>query len=307
MPGIGAIAATVAVVAATLTFARVGDLHGGTVRLFAAASDATGIIPGSEVWFAGQRVGLVRAVGFRPPSTDTTARILLTLDVLRDQAHLVRRDAVASIGRGGSLIGSPVVHLGTGSPSARAVVDGDTLRARIAVDLGTARLELARVGGELPAILANVRVLGTQLRAAQGTLGALGIEGSRQLDASRRAATLLMTRARQGQGIVGRTLTEREPIRRAAAVSANLREVETLLASTRTSIGRLRADTALPRAAAALRADLAAIQAALDEPRGTVGRLQHDERLRTEVARARADVDALVADLQRNPGRYLRP
>ena len=290
-----------------LLFARVGALHGGTVRFYATASNATGVIPGTEVWLEGQRVGLVRKVGFRPPSADTLARLLLALDVLDDHAALLRRDAVVAIGPGGSLIGSPVVHLSSGSSGAPTLRDGDTLTARPGRELDGMRADLALAGGELPVILANVRVLGAQLRSARGTLGALGVTGTAPLSATSDAARALLARASRGQGVVGRTMSEGEPLRLARGITARVDTVRELLGSTRTSVGRLRADTALPAAVTALRADLAAVAAAIAEPRGTVGRLQHDERLSQEIARARAEVDALVADLKANPVRYLRP
>lgn len=292
---------------AVLLFARVGALHGGTVRLYAAASDATGIIPGSEVWLAGQRVGLVRDVGFRPPSSDTSARLLLELDVLDGPAALLRRDALVTIGAGGSLIGSPVVHLGTGSREAPPLRAGDTLRARPGREFDAMRVDLARAGAQVPAILANIRVLGAQLSTARGTLGALGVGGAEPLAATGRAASTLLSRLQRGDGVIGRTLADGAPLRHAERITARVDTVRALLGSPRTSVGRLRADTALPAAVAALREDLAAVSAALEEPRGTIGRLQRDDRLSQEIARARAEVDALVRDLRSNPARYLRP
>ena len=290
-----------------LLFARVGALHGGTVRLYAVAGDATGIIPGSEVWLAGQRVGLVRDIAFRPPSSDTTARLVLALDVLDEHAEFVRRDAEVTIGSGGSFIGSPVVHLGTGSSQAAPLRAGDTLRARPGREFDAMRLDAARAGAQVPAILANLRVLGAQLGTARGTLGALGVAGTEPLAATSRAASALLARVTQGDGVVGATLSRGEPLRNARRITARVDTVRALLASPRTSVGRLRADSALPAAVAALRADLALVAAALDEPRGTAGRLQHDPRLEQEIARARAEVDALIADLRNNPARYLRP
>jgi hypothetical protein len=289
-----------------LLFARVGDLHGPTVRVFASTGNATGIIPGSEVWLGGQRVGLVREVGFRPPASDTAARLLLALDLLEERAHLVRRNARVAIRPGGSFIGAPVVHVDQGTPDAPRLAAGDTLRAASA-EFDAIRADLTLAGRELPVILSNVQVLGAQLRSARGTLGALGVGGMGPLAATSDAASALLARAQRGTGTVGATLREGEPLRLARGVAARVDTVRALLASSQTSIGRLRSDSALPSAIAALRADLDAVSAALAEPGGTVGRLRHDERLSRELSRARAELDALAGDVQANPARYLRP
>src|SRR5215207_778262 len=82
LPGSLALAGLVALAAGVLLFARVGALRGETLRLYALTSQARGVIKGTEVWVAGQKVGLVETVRFRPPTADTAARVVLVLDVL---------------------------------------------------------------------------------------------------------------------------------------------------------------------------------------------------------------------------------
>jgi hypothetical protein len=303
--GLLTLALVVAGAIGVLVFARVGALHGDTVRIYAVTSHARGLVAGSsEVWLAGQRIGLVREIGFRPPAADTSARVLLALELLDEHAAVVRRDAAVEIRAGGSVIGAPVVSLGTGTDRAPAIRAGDTLVARGDQDLDAVRAEFAVLGTQVPAILANVRILGSQLRSARGTLGALGVEGDDRLAETAGAARALLARVR-GDGTLGRTLRGGLLGTQARGILARTDSVRALLASSRTSIGRLRADSALPNAVAALRADLAAVSAALGETRGTAGRLRRDDALATQLARARAEVDALAADLKRNPVRYL--
>lgn len=305
LPGLLALALVTAGAVAVLVFARVGALHGGTMRVYAATEHARGLLPGSEVWLAGQKVGAVAAVGFGPPSADTTGRVLLALDVLDEAAPQLRADAPVQIRPGGNLIGAPVVALGAGSLSSRALAEGDTLRSVPGRDLDAMRAELAGVAPELPVIIENVRLLGAQLRSARGTLGALGVDGGEQLGATARAAGALADRARHGEGTIGRSLAAGGLVSRAQLLLARTRDVRERVASTGTSVGRLRGDTALLGVVTALRADVAAVGAALAEPRGTVGRLQRDANLARQLELARLELDALVADLQRNPARYL--
>jgi hypothetical protein len=290
-----------------LVFARVGALRGDTVRLYAVTPHARGILPGSEVWLAGQKVGLVRDVGFRPPSADTSLRVLLTLDVLAGPSQAIRRDAPVSIRAGGSLIGVPVVAISPASDVKPAVREGDTLVADPGSEFESIRTRLTTtVGTEVPVILDNVRVLDAQLRTARGTLGALGVEGPSRIGATASAAAALLDRAKNGRGTVALTLRGGELSAYARSILARVDSVQTATPS-RGGLGRLRSDSAFARSIGTLRADLVAVQAALATARGTAGRAGQDRALQLELARARAELDLLFADVRRNPLRYMNP
>jgi phospholipid/cholesterol/gamma-HCH transport system substrate-binding protein len=306
--GAVALAALVGAAVAVLAFARVGALHGDTVRYYALTPHARGILPGSEVWLAGQKVGLVRQVDFRPPSSDTLLRIQLTLDVLDTYQASVSRTAPVSIRPGGSLIGSPVVALALAEAGDRAASPGDTLLANPTSDFDNLRTRLTTtLGTEVPVVLDNIRILSAQLRAARGTLGALGIEGPERLGTTSRAAGALLDKATRGRGTVGLALGRGDLTDRARRVLTRVDRIRARAASPATTVGRVRSDSTLLRTVAQVRADLVAVQQALDEPRGTAGRAIHDRALQLELARARSELDALIEDLQRNPLRYVRP
>lgn len=307
---LGAAALVTLVVAAVgvLAFARVGALHGDTVRYYAVTTHARGILPGSEVWLAGQKVGLVRAVGFRPPSTDTLLRVLLAFDVLDEYKSAISRTAPVAIRPGSSLIGSPVLAISQptpGSPLARA---GDTLVANPSNEFDGIRTRLTTtLGTEVPVLLDNIRVLGAQLQATRGTLGALGIEGPERVGVTAHAATTLLGRATHGRGTVGLALGGGELSARVRTVLARVDHVRARAAARTSTLGRVRADSTLLGTVTRVRADLATVQVLLNEPRGTAGRVVHDRALELELARARAELDALLADLQGDPLRYVSP
>lgn len=306
--GAVSLAALTAAAVAVLLFARVGALHGKTVRYYAVTPHARGILPGSEVWLAGQKVGLIREVGFRPPSTDTLLRVLLAFDVLDEYQDAISRTAPVAIRPGSSLIGSPVLAISqapAGSPRARA---GDTLLANPSNEFDGIRTRLTTtLGTEVPVVLDNIRVLGAQLQATRGTLGALGIEGPDRIGATATAASNLLGRATRGRGTIGRVLGADDLSARARAVLAHVERVRTRAGARTSSVGRLRGDSTLLRTVTQVRAELATVQALLDEPRGTAGRAVHDRALQLELSRARAELEALLADLQSDPLRYVTP
>ena len=298
----------VASAVAVLLFARVGALHGDTVRYYAVTPHARGILPGSEVWLGGQKVGLVREVGFRPPSTDTLLRVLLAFDVLDEYQGAIGRTVPVAIRPGSSLIGSPVLAISQRTPSTPLARAGDTLVANPSNEFDGIRTRLTTtLGTEVPVVLDNIRVLGAQLQATRGTLGALGIEGPDRIGATTRSASALLGRATRGRGTVGLALGGKELSARARAALARVDGVRARASANTSTVGRLRTDSVLLRTATQVRAELASVQALLDEPRGTAGRVLHDRALQLELARARADLDAILADLQQNPLRYVTP
>lgn len=304
--GIGAIAAVVGAGLLVLIFARVGALHGRTVQLYAAIPDATGVLPGSEVWLAGQRIGRVTAVGFRPPAADSSLRVLVSLEVLDAYRTQIRRGTQVAVRPGTSLIGSPVISVaasrGTGPPAVR---DGDTLFANPNDRFEALRTRVTMTAGtELPVILDNLRVLAVQLRTAQGTLGALGVAGTDRLAATGQVIGRILQRAEAAGGTTETgqlgALTSR-----ARAILDRLNVVRARLEDRGTSAGRFRTDSTLWRSVDSLRADLATVQRLLDTPDGTAGRLRSDAQLQREMARARVELDALLTDTRRNPLRYV--
>ncbi len=304
--GIAVLAATVALAAFVLLFARVGALHGRTVRLYAATPDATGVLPGTEVWLAGQKVGRVSAVGFRPPNADSALRILLTLDVLAEYQQQIERGAKISVRPGTSLIGSPVVSVATPRGRGRAMVrDGDTLFADPSEQFEELRTRVTtQAGTELPLILDNLRVLAVQLRTAQGTLGALGVSGPDQLAATSRVLQQIANRAAAAGGTVGEVRASNLP-GQARAVLARVNVLRARLSNPGATARQFRGDSTLWRSIDSLRTDVAALQRRIDSPDGTIGRVRQDAALHRQLEQARAELDALLADARRNPLRYI--
>jgi ABC-type transporter Mla subunit MlaD len=92
-----------------LLFARVGGLRGEKATIYIVAADATGVLTGTDIWLAGQKIGAVRDVRFRPVSVDTSQRLLIEAQILAARLSPIRRDSRAEIRPGTSMIGIPVV------------------------------------------------------------------------------------------------------------------------------------------------------------------------------------------------------
>src|SRR3982750_1003207 len=171
--GLVALAALAGVGFAVLVFARVGQLHGSTFRLYALTGEARGVIRGSEVWLGGQKVGVVKDIQFMPAGRPVSERVLISMDVLSSARQGIRANSTAQVRSGGTLISSPVVYVTIGTTGSLAVSSGDTLRALPHPDIETMTSEFAIASREFPAIIRNIKLLNDQLHSVHGTLGAM--------------------------------------------------------------------------------------------------------------------------------------
>ena len=289
-----------------LRYMRVGALHGDTFELFALVGEARGVTTGSEVWLSGQKIGKITKIQFRPPTeADTSGRIVIAMVVLEEHRSALRRDAVAQIRSGGSIIGPPVVYLSPGTPRAQPIQPGDTVRTLVQSDFQEATAQFGAATAELPAIMTNVKALGAQLKSTDGTMGAMlngpGLVG---LDRARAQAGRLMSSVSAGRGTVGPIL--RGGLSgRVGRVMARADSVRSLVASPTTSLGRFRKDSTLMAEVADIRDELTVLRAALESPDGTVGRFRNDSAITVAVGQAQEEMTRLFADIKKNPRRYL--
>jgi phospholipid/cholesterol/gamma-HCH transport system substrate-binding protein len=305
--GLIAIGVIVGICAATLKYARVGALHGDRIHLYAVLSAARGVLKGSEVWLMGQKVGKITDIRFRSPSeSDTSTRVLVEMEVLEKYREAMHHDAVAQIRPGGSVIGAMVVYLTAGSPGAPTIRDGDTLHAKPQTDIESTTAKFGAAAKELPAILSDVRSIGSELQSTRGSLGALIQARSAergQLQSSAAQLSRLQRRLSAGRGSLGR-ITNGGLDPRVERVMARADSVRSLIGSSSTSLGRLRRDSTLIVEVADIRAELTTVRAALAESRGTVGRAMHDSATFSALGDVQREMTLLLADLKKHPLRY---
>ena len=305
VPGLIAIAVIVLATIALLMFAQVGSLRGDTVRVYAATDQARGLLKGSDVWLAGQKVGVVADIRFQSVTTNVSHRLLLELELLREHLPQLRRDSYAQIRTGGSLIGAQVVYLTTGTVGEPEVNAGDTLRAEPQGDTETVASQIASASQQFPAIINNVKLLSAQLESARGTLGAFGAEeGVSQLGRVGERAADLGGRAIGGGGTIGLALRRDDHLVRARRVMARADSIRTLLASPTTSYGRWRRDTTLLAEITNVRNEVSIVRALLAQPAGTAGRGIADSAIVRQLGILEREFGTLKREIVRDPLRF---
>ena len=306
IPGLIALASIVAAALAVLVFARIGRVPGEKVTLYTITSSARGVMPGTDVWLEGRKVGTVRAIRFRDVASDTGGRLVLAMEVQKEHLPLFRRDSHAQIRAGGRLIAAPVVYVSIGTPAAAALAAGDTLSSRPQGDSEGVASQIAIASRQFPAIIENVKLLNQHLTTARGTAGAiLGDAGTQQLEVVMANGSRLTNRALNGRGTIGLALRRGSLMERAKHAMAGADTVKLLLASSTTSIGRFRRDSTLLRTIGDVRNEVSIARHLLAEPRGTAGRVLADSAIVQELGRLEAQLGEIMADVKARPFRYI--
>jgi hypothetical protein len=303
LPGIVAIAVVLSIALGIIFFAGIGQLRGETIRLYVLVDQARGVLHGTEVWLAGQKIGVVNSVQFRPPTSDTGARVVIVTTVRKQDAQALRHDSHAEVRAGLNFIGPMVVYLTAGTPNSPPVRDGDTLHAGAQSDVEVAMTKLNAATVELPPIMADVRTIMARVRDSHGTIGAMWSE--------RGGKTFAELRARYADFHEhmfdgGEALVSMPGVRsRAERALARVDSIRTLLASPRSSVGRFRRDSTLADAVATVRDEIGEVRAMMADSSGTLGRLKIDSALARSIAEAQREMTRLSDDIRRRPLRYV--
>ena len=302
--GIAAVIALFALVLSILLFARVGALHGDTKTIYVTTSNANGVLAGTEVWLAGQKVGLVKAIRFRPVSTDTLHRLAIQTDILANRMELLRRDSYADIRPGGNLIGSVVIYLAAGTTKAPPLRNGDTLATRLTNAMTASADQANLLGAQLNNLADSTRKMLARFSDPSGSIGAFRSRGIGQLNSVSAIASSIHARAITGNGSIGLAYRGRVP-ERIGRVFAAKDSIMLLLSSGRGNVGRFRRDSTLPREIASVHASLDSLRALFSNPHGDAARFRNDTSLKSELARVKTQLDSLMKDVKAHKMRYL--
>jgi hypothetical protein len=305
--GLAALCAVAGVALAILILCRPGRLRGKTVTVYVTADAARGLIPGSEVWLDGQKVGLVKSVKFRPATVSAKERLVLRLDVLDNARNRLRVDSRVDIRSGTSIIGDQVVYLSSGTARRRGVAEGDTIHGGKQSDIEGMTADMALASREFPGIIENVKLLRDQMQTAEGTLGALGLEkGGPELRLVRAKSSRIMSKWFQPNGTFGHVVNGRGLLQaRAKNAMAQVDSIRALLASNQHSLGRFRRDSTLVIEMDRVRNELANVERLADSPTGTIGRMRTDSTIAHNVHQDIAALDSLFADAKKHPFKYI--
>lgn len=302
LPGIAILATIILAAAAVLVFARVGSLHGDTYRLYVLSDEASGVISGTEVWLAGQKIGAVHDITFRPVTNDSLGRLSVALDILERYKPAIRGDSRAELRNGSTPIGATIVSISIGSPETPVLQADDTIPRARQIDPDSVRAALSSAASQIPALLDDADEL---VHTFRGALGPSSHDSTPRLSLIAERLGRLTRRMDEGGGTIARMSSDTAMAQRIDRIAAKLHAL--LAADSASSLGRAVHDSALSRAIADVRSDLDTVRKQIEDERGTAGRLAHDDALLRQLRLLETRLDGDEKEVHTRPSTDGKP
>jgi phospholipid/cholesterol/gamma-HCH transport system substrate-binding protein len=251
--------------------------------LYAEFSDVKGLRPGAPIWFAGVRIGSVKALRFVH-----VEKLVATLTVERSALTYLKKDSEATILTMG-LLGDKYVEVSTGSRESAPLEPGDTIR-------GSPRPEIAE---ELKRVIEGV---GT----SKGSLARLLREDTlyRDLSTSVRDIRVFAEMLKASDGTIGRIIKDPALYDRFLRASDSIDAFAEKLATSRGTVNRMVEDPSLYENINSAAVRLNAILGSLEKGEGSLGTLITDRQVADELRSSLKEFNALMKDMKENPKRY---
>jgi hypothetical protein len=297
-------AVVVGIAASILIFARVGALHGDRSKLVILTDHAPGVLPGTEVWLAGEKVGLVENIGFRPVSADTSRRVAIKAEILTRFMPQIRKTAHADIRPGGNLIGSPVVYISSGTPASPEVKDGDTITTK---SVGV----IKDVGENVTQLVDRLTILADSgskavalLNSEAGAVGAFTRNGLPRIASVGGTMSALLRQVNTGSGSAG--LISRGDLGvKFHSIMAGKDSITAMLTTGNGILGRFHRDSTLGPTIAHMKSQVDSLRGLMNNQTGGIGKLKGDSAMAREMAKVRIQLDSLMKDIKKHPLKYL--
>lgn len=308
--GIVFIVAVILLAVGVFQVGRLFDVFATRYPLFTLLEGSGGMIAGSPVTLAGQRVGQVESVEFIPVENRRgSATVRVRFSVNENVRTQIREDSRAMLQTQG-LLGDRFVNISPGSPGHAILRPGDTIPSVPALDYETVLQMAATTMVHVQDVVIDLRTLTNQLASGEGTLGALLSDDllyQRMTTTTTELADLLRT-VNRSDGTMARVIRDPELYERLNSTLARLDSLGALAMDGDGSLARLMRDDSLYEGLLGVvgRADstLARMEgfiAAASEGDGAINRLLQDPALYDELLKTIVDLQALIQTIREDP------
>ncbi|MEO7766383.1 MAG: MlaD family protein [Ferruginibacter sp.] len=137
-----------------------------SLKVNAVFSDVNGLAKGSNVWYSGVKIGVVKKVNFVENGVE------VNFSIEEDVQQKIRRDTKVKLGSDG-LIGNKIIVLYGGSAASPEIVSGNTLQVENGVGTEEMMATLQGNNKNLLEITNDLKVVSKALAAGKGTIGKL--------------------------------------------------------------------------------------------------------------------------------------
>jgi len=148
----------------------VGNLHTTftkKMKITAVFNDVNGLLPGSNIWFSGVKIGTVKSLSFYGKS-----QVKIEMNIDEASQQYIRKDAFVKIGSDG-LIGNKILIIYGGTVQSGEVIEGDTLQVATVLSTEEVMNTLQQNNKNILSITNDFKIISKRFVDGQGTLGKL--------------------------------------------------------------------------------------------------------------------------------------
>lgn len=143
------------------------NLFGSTYLLKARFENIQGLVPGNNVRYAGIQTGTVKKINVL---NDTTIEVTMVIE--KDMQHIIKKNAVVSIGTEG-FVGNKVVNILPARQPAAAAEEGDVLFSKRSVSTDELLQTLSTTTSDISVIAAELKTTVQRINSSSGLWGLL--------------------------------------------------------------------------------------------------------------------------------------
>ena len=285
--------ALVIFIIAVLTLGGQNKTFDDTISVKAVFEDVNGLQSGSNVWFAGVKVGTVSAIRI-----NTQSRVEVDMEIEDRATQYLRKNTMAKIGTDG-LIGNRIVVLYGGSGTA-SLAEGDVVAVEKAVGMDEMMSMLQENNKNLLGITNNFKSISEGLANGEGSIGKLLKDETLANDLNATLAILKRTTV-QASAITDNVADYTAMLQRKGSLTNDLVTDTVLFSKLRSSVAQIED---LSRSANSIVENLKvtsnSLQDNLNNPATPVGMLLNDQETAASIRATIKNLQAGTAKLDEN-------
>lgn len=266
----------------------VGNLHTTfttKMKITTIFDDVNGLLPGSNIWYSGVKIGTVKSLNFYGKSK---VQVVMNLDEAAQQ--YVRKDALVKLGSDG-LIGKKILIIYGGTVGAGEVVDGDSLHVVTVLSTDDVMNTLQQNNKNILAITDDFKVISKRMVDGKGTIGKLMTDES-VFDNINKTTETLQQASAKAQGLMNSLAIYANKLNKEGTLMNDLVTDTIVFKSMSASIQELQqmADSASEM--------MTTLKAASQNPNSTLGVLLHDDATGTHLKSTIQNLDSSSKKLE---------
>jgi phospholipid/cholesterol/gamma-HCH transport system substrate-binding protein len=260
----------------------VGNLHTTfttKMKITTIFDDVNGLLPGSNIWYSGVKIGTVKSLHFYGKSN---VQVVMNIDEAAQQ--YIRKDALVKLGSDG-LIGKKILIIYGGTAAAGEVVEGDTLHVVTVLSTEEVMNTLQQNNKNILAITNDFKVISKRMVDGKGTIGKLLTDES-VFDNINKTTETLQQASAKAQGLMNSLSTYAAKLNKEGTLMNDLVTDTLVFKSMSASIKELQqmADSASSM--------VSTLNAASKDPNSTLGVLLHDDASGTHLKSTIQNLDS---------------